>query len=144
VSSEPGRAPRPLPVQVTPDTLTELVPGDPTVYQPQNFNEYLAREKARTFLGAWTDQMVHERSLRSLAAKVIFGLIGGQVLAVFAVVVLQGLGDLKLDVKVMQILIPSVLGDVFGLGFVVTKYLFSQPLRHSLDGLVKGKAPDAD
>ena len=121
------------------------MPGDPTVYQPQNFDEYLAREKVRTFLGAWTDQMVHERSLRSLAAKVIFGLIGGQVLAVFAVVVLQGLGDLKLDVKVMQMLIPSVLGDVFGLGFVVTKYLFSQPLRHSLDGLVKGQgAPHAD
>ncbi len=83
--------------------------------------------------------MVHERSLRSLAAKVIFGLIGAQVLGVFAVLALQGLDVLHLDVGVLQVLIPSVLGDVFGLGFVVTKYLFSQPLRHGLDALVRGK-----
>ena len=128
-----------LPPQITPHSLTELKPGDPAVYQPKTFDEWVAREKTRTFLVTWTDQMVHERALRSLAAKTIFGLIGAQVVAVFAVLVLQGLAVVHLDVKVLQILIPSVLGDVFGLGYVVTKYLFSQPLRHSLDALVRGK-----
>ena len=35
-------------------------------------------------------------------------------------------------------MIPAVFTEVFGLGFLVTKYLFSQPLRHSLDTLVHG------
>lgn len=119
--------------------IQEIEPGDPSVWQPQSFSEWEALEKTKTFLAAWTDQMVHERSLRSLAAKVIFGLIGAQVLGVFAVLALQGLAVLHLDVGVLQVLIPSVLGDVFGLGFVVTKYLFSQPLRHGLDALVRGR-----
>ena len=119
--------------------LQEIEPGDPSVWQPQTFSEWEALEKTKTFLAAWTDQMVHERSLRSLAAKVIFGLIGAQVLGVFGVLALQGLDVLRLDIGVLQVLIPSVLADVFGLGFVVTKYLFSQPLRHGLDALVKGK-----
>lgn len=133
---EPGNQAPPM---TPPTRLQEIEPGDPSVWQPQSFGEWEALEKTKTFLAAWTDQMVHERSLRSLAAKVIFGLIGAQVLGVFAVLALQGLDVLHLDVGVLQVLIPSVLGDVFGLGFVVTKYLFSQPLRHGLDALVKGK-----
>ena len=150
--NDPAAAGRPSPAQAAPESqvesttpttrLQEIVPGDPSVWQPQSFSEWEARERTKTFLAAWTDQMVHERSLRSLAAKVIFGLIGAQVLAVFAVLALQGLDVLRLEVGVLQVLIPSVLGDVFGLGFVVTKYLFSQPLRHGLDALVKGKGGD--
>jgi hypothetical protein len=128
------------PGTASPTSITEISPGDPSVWQPKSFPEWEAREKAKTFLTAWTDQMVHERALRSLAAKVIFGLIGAQVLGVFGVVTFQGLGFLVIDVKVLQVLIPSVLADVFGLGFLVTKYLFSQPLRHGLDALVKEKA----
>lgn len=119
--------------------IQEIEPGDPSVWQPQSFDEWAARERTQTFLVAWTEQTVHERALRSLAAKVIFGMIGAQVLGVFALVVLQGVAIIRLEVGVLQVLIPSVLADVFGLGFVVTKYLFSQPLRHGLDALVRGK-----
>ncbi|HEX8431551.1 MAG TPA: hypothetical protein VF625_09695, partial [Longimicrobium sp.] len=77
-------------------------------------------------------------SLRTFSAKWIFVLIVVQVVATFALVIAQGVGWLQIDKEILQILIPSVLGEVFGLGFLVTKYLFSQPLRHGLDSLVEG------
>lgn len=142
--AEPGAAPDAppeiKPASANPPTaLAEIAPGDPSVWEPQSFSEWEALAKTRTFLAAWTDQTAHERALRSLAAKVIFALIGAQVVGVFAIIVLHGREVLSLEVGVLQVLIPSVLGDVFGLGFVVTKYLFSQPLRHGLDALVRGK-----
>lgn len=82
--------------------------------------------------------MSHERSLRTFSAKWIFALIVAQVVATFALVIAQGVGWLQIDKEILQILIPSVLAEVFGLGLLVTKYLFSQPLRHGLDSLVEG------
>src|SRR3989442_613489 len=84
-------------------TLGEIAPGDPSVWQPQSFAEWEARVRTKTFLTAWTGQMVHERSLRSLAAKVIFGLIGAQVLGVFVIVALQGLDIICVEVRVLQV-----------------------------------------
>lgn len=122
-----------------PTTAREIAPGDPSVWEPQSFSEWEALAKTRTFLAAWSGQTAHERVLRSLVAKVIFTLIGVQVVGVFGIVILAGLDILTIEVAVLQVLIPSVLADVFGLGFVVAKYLFSQPLRHGLDALVRGK-----
>jgi hypothetical protein len=65
-------------------------------------------------------------------------LITFQVVAVFALVVAQGLGALSLNVDLLKILLPSVLTEVFGLGFLVAKYLFNQPMRDSLNGLAAG------
>ena len=116
----------------------EIAPSAVDVWQPASYGEWEARERARTFLAAWAEQMSHERSLRSFSAKSIFALIVAQVVATFAMVIAQGLGWLQIDKTILQILIPSVLAEVFGLGLLVTKYLFSQPLRHGLDSLVEG------
>jgi hypothetical protein len=82
--------------------------------------------------------MEHERGLRTFTAKATFLLIVAQVVATFGLVAAQGLDWLQIDKGILQVLIPSVLTEVFGLGFLVTKYLFSQPLRHGLDSLVNG------
>lgn len=121
--------------RMQPASLREVTPGDPAVWQPQSYAEWEARERTQAFLAAWIDQMGHERSLRSLAARVVFSLIGAQVLGVFTLLVLQGTGVISLDHDVLKVVVPSVLADVFGLGFVVTKYLFSVPLRSALDTL---------
>jgi hypothetical protein len=47
-----------------------------------------------------------------------------QIIAVFVIVVLDSLKLLQLNQSIVQFLIPSVLGEVFGMGFVVVKYLF--------------------
>lgn len=124
VSAEPPSPPRPA----------APAPHD---WQPASYVEWEARERARTVLAAWSSQTTHERSLRSFTARRIFVLIVVQVVSTFALVVAQGAGWLKIDVTVLKVLIPSVLTEVFGLGFLVIRYLFSQPLRHRLDALVR-------
>ncbi len=121
----------------------ELGTGDPSIWRPGSYQEWEARERTRTFLAAWAQQMHHEQKLRTMGAKTIFWLIGLQVAGAFGVVTAQGLGWLALDLELLKVLLPSVLAEVFGLGFVVTKYLFSQGLRHGLDSLVQGTR-DAD
>ena len=126
-----------IPTVVT-EVRGELIPKGADTWQPASYSEWEARERSKTFLAAWAEQMSHERSLRSFTAKSIFALIVAQVVATFSLVIAQGLGWLQVDRAILQVLIPSVLGEVFGLGFLVTKYLFSQPLRHGLDSLVEG------
>lgn len=121
----------------------EIHPGDPTVWRPQSFAEWEGQQRAKTFLKAWSDQVADERKLRRGFAIAIYCLIAGQVLGVFGIVVAQGLGKLSPDLRLLEILLPSVLGEVFGFGYLVTKYLFSQPLRASLDSLAMGARPDA-
>lgn len=126
----------------TPDAITkvgeELKPGSSDVWQPASFREWEGRERTRAFLAAWSEQMSHERELRSLSAKCIFALIATQTAAAFGIVVAQGAGVLIIDVRVLRILIPSVMAEVLGLGYLVVKYLFSQLLRHGLDSLITG------
>ena len=138
----PPEMPGPLPVLVV--EAEEVIQGDdPSVWRPSSYEEWEAGQKARTFLGAWSLQMSQEMRLRSMGAKVIFWLIGRQVVCAFGLVIAQGLNWIAVDTSVLKILIPSVFTEVFGLGFVVTKYLFNQSLRHGLDSLAKG-AKDVD
>lgn len=120
----------------------ELAPGSPDVWQPGSYKEWEGRERTRAFLAAWSQQMSHERELRSLSAKCIFGLVVAQVAGAFGLVAAQGAGWLALDPSILKVLIPSVLTEVFGLGYLVVKYLFNQPLRHGLDTLVTGAHKD--
>ncbi|MFI5396697.1 MAG: hypothetical protein ACHQ9S_14275 [Candidatus Binatia bacterium] len=122
--------------EIVGEVRDEIKPGDPAIWQPRSFEEWVGQQRANTILGAWSEQMTHERSMRSFCAKCIFGLIGFQVLAVFTIVILQGRTYLALDTVLIKILIPSVLTNVFGLGLIVVKYLFSEPVRLSLDALI--------
>lgn len=141
-SSAPAAAPSPVPPPSNPALVTEvrgeISPRGSDAWQPTSYREWEDRERAKTFLAAWSEQMSHERSLRSFSAKWIFALIVLQVVATFLLVLAQGLGWIEIDKQILQVLIPSVLAEVFGLGFLVVKYLFSQPLRHGLDSLVHG------
>lgn len=136
-------APVPLPSSAAPppavaEVGAEVAPGSSDVWQPGSYKEWEGRERTRAFLAAWSQQMSHERDLRSLSAKCIFGLVVAQVAGAFGLVAAQGAGWLALDPSVLQVLIPSVLAEVFGLGYLVVKYLFNQPLRHGLDTLATG------
>ena len=75
------------------------------------------------YLGAWEEQQQHERSLRKMVGIWVFTLMSLQIVAVFGLVVWDG-GQHKADSTLIRILIPSVLAEVFGMGFVVVKYLF--------------------
>ena len=108
-----------LPVYVE-SVTAELAPG---AWQPESLQEYLELQERTTFLGAWGEQQKSERSLRKMIGIWVFCLISLQIVGVFGVVIWDG-GQHKVDAGLVKFLIPSVLGEVFGMGFVVVKYLF--------------------
>jgi hypothetical protein len=117
----------------------ELRPGDPSTWSPNSFTEWEASEKLRAYLQAWTQQMNEERSLRSLYAKLIFGLVAFEIVGGMALLTLIGAGVLQIDVNLLKVVFTAGLAQVFGLGLLVTRYLFGKPLQHSMDVQKNGR-----
>jgi hypothetical protein len=125
------------------EVLQEVKPGDSSVWQPKSYQQWERRERTRTVLDAWSKQMDHERQLRGRVTNWVLGLLSAQLVTMFGIVILAGYGVFTLSdpvVHILTVFTPSVFGEIVGLGFVVVKYLFSQPLRSGLDALVKGGA----
>jgi hypothetical protein len=99
----------------------ELEPG---YWEPQTFQEWTEVKKTIAYLNVWVQQQGQERILRKTIAIWVFILITLQVIAVFVLVALDAFKVFVLNVEIVKFLIPSVLGEVFGMGFVVVKYLF--------------------
>jgi len=94
-------------------------------WKPQSVQEWAEIQKTTAFLGVWVQQQRQERSLRKMIGIWVFILISLQVIGVFGLVVVDAIKLFTLNITIVQLLIPSVLGEVFGLGFVVVKYLFN-------------------
>ena len=88
----------------------------------QEWNEFT---KTSALVRVWVEQQTHERSLRKTIGVWVFCLITLQILGVFALVVLDALKIFTVNQTLVEFLIPSVLSEVFGMGFVVVKYLFN-------------------
>lgn len=108
--------------------LGEVKPEDGSSWEPGNFAEWEAREKLQAFLRVWSQQADDERRMRSLYARMIFSLICAEVAFAFVLIVLIGADLLRFDVTLLKVLFPSVLAQVFGLGYLVTRYLFGKQL----------------
>lgn len=113
-------APNKLPVFVQ-SVVEELHFG---YWKPQSLAEWTEVHKTTTLLNVWVTQQEQERGLRKMVGIWVFVLISLQILGVFALVVLDGAHVLALNEGMVKFLIPSVLSEVFGMGFVVVKYLF--------------------
>lgn len=109
------------------DVLGEVRPQDSS-WEPGNFAEWEARERLQAFLRVWSQQTDDERKMRSLYAKMIFSLICAEVAFAFVLILLIGTELLRFDVTLLKVLFPSVLAQVFGLGYLVTRYLFGKQL----------------
>lgn len=109
---------------------------DPEYWIPQSIEEWAEVQKTAAFLNAWVPQQAQERSLRKMIGIWVFILITLQVIGVFGLVVLDACKLLIINTDVVKFLIPSVLSEVFGLGFVVVKYLFNPAI---LNRLIFGK-----
>jgi len=110
------------------DVLDEVKPHDGASWEPNNFAEWEARERLQAYLRVWSQQTDDERRMRSLYAKMIFSLICAEVAFAFALILLIGADILRFDVTLLKVLFPSVLAQVFGLGYLVTRYLFGKQL----------------
>jgi hypothetical protein len=93
-------------------------------WRPQSIAEWAEVQKTSAYLSAWSQQQEQERSLRKMIGIWVFILISVQVVLVIALVGLDAREWLKLNASIVKVLIPSVFAEVFGMGFVVVKYLF--------------------
>jgi hypothetical protein len=109
---------------------------EPGYWKPKSVNEWAEVKKTTAFLDAWIAQQTQERSLRKMIGIWVFVLMTLQVAGVFGLVFLDAWKLLVLNIDIVKFLIPSVLSEVFGLGFVVVKYLFNPA---SLKPLIFGK-----
>lgn len=113
-------------IQPMPSFVTKVAGElEPEYWRPQSLQEWNEFAKTSALVEVWVEQQTHERSLRRTIGIWVFWLISLQILGVFALVVLDALKIFSVNQTLTEILIPSVLGEVFGMGFVVVKYLFN-------------------
>lgn len=98
---------------------------EPEYWKPQSIEEWTEVQKITVYLNVWTQQQQQERSLRKMIGIWVFVLITFQILGVFTLVCLDAFSLVSMSITIVKFLIPSVLGEVFGMGFVVVKYLFN-------------------
>jgi hypothetical protein len=127
-------------------SATEVIPGSTDIWRPNSFSEWIELKRVDAILDAWTEQAKQERNLRRSTSKWIFGLIAFQVIAVFSIVACIGVGWMNLNESVLKILIGGICAEAFGLGLLVTKFLYREPLKIELAPLLKKStsAPHSD
>jgi hypothetical protein len=110
---------------------------DSEYWTPQTVEEWTDVQKTTVCLHIWTQQQQQERGLRKLIGIWVFIIITLQVVGVFTLVVLDAWKILSMNIEIVKFLIPSVLTEVFGMGFIVVKYLFKPSNVIPLDFLKK-------
>lgn len=81
-----------------------------------------AVERAR----AHTADLKQDTSLKRLYANWFVGILAGQLLVMNCVFVAVGIGCLKFSEPVLQMYMAGTLAEVFGVVYVITRYLFSK------------------
>lgn len=104
--------------------LGEIQPGQ--LWAPTSLDEWIKREEARHRLRSEAFQLEQERSLRSRCATLIFWLAALQSAGGFVILFLVGLGCLEFTGNTLTLIFSGLLAEIFGLLFVVTRFLFSR------------------
>ncbi|MFH1982974.1 MAG: hypothetical protein ABIL58_14125 [Pseudomonadota bacterium] len=105
-------------------------------WRPQTFEEWKQVQVSNAIISAWKEQQNSERQLRRRVANWIFSLISCQIAAVFMTLFLIGFGIISLTESMIKVLLPSVIAEIFGMGFIVVKYLFNNS-GHNIDKLIE-------
>ena len=117
--------------QVKPGFVDEVL-GDtePDYWRPKSLSEWVKLKKTSIEIETWKQQQNQERALRRVIGFWVFVIISFQILALFGLVLFEGLDYIDIDENVAKIFIPSAIAEVFGMGFLVVKYLFSRPTKN--------------
>jgi hypothetical protein len=114
---------------------------EPNYWEPQTIDEWSTVVRTTAVLNAWKEQQDQERKLRKTYARWVFGLITFQIIMIFVLVFLDSISWIAIKETTIKILLPSALGEIFGMGFLVVKYLFGKQNDRMIDTLL-GKLGD--
>ncbi len=113
-----------------PKIITEIIDEvQPGYWKPQTFEQWRLIQLSNAIIPAWRDQQDSERVLRKRVANWIFSLITFQVLCIFIVIFLIGFGYISISETMVKVLMPFIVSEVFGMGLIVVKYLFSNSIQ---------------
>jgi hypothetical protein len=115
------------------ENFKDRVRNSSELFDPEHADWLLRERRLKAYLDSWAKQAGHERTLRTRCALVIFSLAGFQSVGGAVLLVCLGRGWLKLDAILLDILFTGLLGQIFGLFFVVVRYLFSEPLTYAVN-----------
>ncbi len=120
-----------------PEVISEVVDEvQPGYWEPQTFEQWRQMQLSTAVITAWKDQQDSERVLRKRVTNWIFSLITFQVLSIFIIIFLIGFEFITINESMIKILLPTVVGEVFGMGFIVVKYLFNDSV-NIIDRLIE-------
>jgi hypothetical protein len=114
---------------------------EPSYWTPKTVDEWSTVVRTNAVLNAWQEQQVQERNLRKIYAGWVFGLITFQIIMIFFLVFFDSISWIVIKETTAKILLPSALGEIFGMGFLVVKYLFGKQNNRIIDSLL-GKMGD--
>ena len=100
---------------------------------PTDFFEWAEAKRVNAIIGTWQKQQDQERGLRRVISFWVFGVISFQVIAIFIFVFLDARGYMKIAPEIAKILMPTAIAEVFGMGYLVVKYLFKHPEKDIFD-----------
>jgi hypothetical protein len=101
-----------------------------------SFEELDAQVRLQFFLNQWAEQANQERTLRARCAWMIFFLATFQSMSATALLFALGFGGFVLDTTVLTIVFSGTLTEIFGLFYILAKFLFKEPLQLT-QGLLK-------
>lgn len=113
------------------ETIIDEVSSD--YWQPESLSEWIEVQTTKSILHSWEYQQEQERNLRKLVAVWIFILISIQILYIINILTLDGFGVVALKENIIKILLPTAFAEIFGMGFIVVKYLFKHPEKSILE-----------
>jgi hypothetical protein len=125
------------PIEPVRRVVRDITRDQHELWRPGSFGEWSEAKRLEAILNSWSKQSDHERALRSRISEWVFGLIAFQIIGMFGLLVADGASWISLSMEILKVAIPSICGEIVGMGFVVVKYLFSVPVRKTLDEMVK-------
>lgn len=116
----------------------ELTPDDDRQYAATTFNEYVELRRIEAILKVWEEQAPHERELRAKTNAWVWRIIAGQTGLLFVFLFAALIWPNQISADLAKVVVTAVCAETVGLGFVISRYLFSANSRLNLDKLVEG------
>lgn len=114
---------------------------DENYWKPKSLSEWIELKRSSAIIDVWKEQQIQERKLRKTIGFWLFGLITFQVLLIFGLIFLESIKYIELNTTAIKILIPGALGEIFGMGYLVVKYLFS-PSKTNINDILREHSED--
>jgi len=108
-----------------PEVLGETTTADLAV-GPRDIYEKIYFSKSEALIDEWRRQCDQDRKMRGRFATWVFILASGQIILMFALIALVGFEFFKFPGYIVEVTIPSMLSEIFGLAYLVVRYLFTK------------------